>query len=173
LIADLVCIPGPGAVIRVDAVDGFPLREKRFRYISDYVLWLRMSGKGHFVRVPEILATWRQHALGATASANTGAISTEIESLVQEDFLNYCGVEISAEWLRSARAHSLYYTALGSLNSKKIPGRRLLLKSLLIKPYPNLGYQTHHRSILASAAIFLGPVGRLVQRIRKTKSGLI
>ncbi len=173
LIADLVCIPGPGAVIRVDAVDGFPLREKRFRYISDYVLWLRMSGKGHFVRVPEILATWRQHALGATASANSGVISTEIDSLVQENFLDYCGVEISAEWLRSARAHSLYYTALGSLSSKKIPGRRLLLKSLLIKPYPNLGYPTHHRSALASMAIFMGPVGLLAQKIRKAKSGLI
>ena len=173
LIADLVCIPGPGAVIRVDAVDDFPLREIRFRYISDYVLWLRMSSRGHFVRVPEILATWRQHALGATASANSGAISTEIESLVQENFLDYCGVEISTEWLRSAKAHSLYYTALGSLNNKKIPGRRLLLKSLAIKPYPNLRYQTHHRSVLASGAIFLGPVGRLAQRLRKARNGLI
>ncbi len=172
LIADLVCIPGPGAILRVDAVDGFPLREKRFRYISDYVLWVRMSNNGYFVRVPEILATWRQHALGATASANSGAITTEIEHLVEENFLDYCDEKISSGWLRSARAHSLYYTALGSLNNKKIPGRRLLLKSLVIKPYPNLGYQTHHRSVLASVAIFLGPVGRLAQRIRKAKNGL-
>ncbi len=173
LIADLVCIPGPGAIIRVDAVEGFPLREKQFRYISDYVLWLRMSNKGHFVRVPEILATWRQHSLGATASASSGAMTAELQFLVSNGFLNFCEMVIRPEWLRSARAHALYYTAFRSLDDKKIPGRRLLLQSLLIKPYPNWGYSTRHRSILASMAIFMGPFGRLAQKLRKARKGLV
>ena len=169
LIADLVCIPGPGAVIRVEALDGFPIREKQFRYISDYVLWLRMSSRGHFIRVPETLATWRQHSSGATASANSGAISSEIQFLVENDYLGYCGIIIKSKWERSARAHVCYYAALGALTSRHVPGRRLLLKSLLIKPYPNLGYPTHHRSLLASIAIFMGPLGRLVYSQRKRK----
>ncbi len=170
LIADLVCIPGPGAIIRVDAVEGFPLREKRFRYISDYVLWLRMSGKGHFVRVPELLATWRQHALGTTASASSGAMTKEIQFLVSNNFLDFCGEDLSSEWLRSAKAHVLYYSALDSLRNREIPGRRLLLKSFFTKPYPNVGYSTHHRSLLASIAVFLGPIGRKAQELRaKTK----
>ena len=173
LIADLVCIPGPGAIIRVEAARDFPLREKQFRYISDYVLWLRMSSKGHFVRVPETLATWRQHASGATASANSGAITAEIQFLVEKSFLDFCGETISPQWLRSARAHARYYTALGTLSNKEIPGRRLLLKSFLIKPFPNVGYPTHHRSFLASAAIFMGPLGRLAQKLRKAKKGLV
>ena len=167
LIADLVCIPGPGAIIRVDAVKDFPLREENFRYISDYVLWLRMSNAGQFVRVPETLATWRQHALGATAAANSGAIAREIRYLVDKRFLDFCGEDLSSKWIRSARAHSTYYSALDSLSNKKIPGRRLLLKSLFIKPYPNWGYPTHHRSLLASIAIFMGPIGRMAQKIRK------
>jgi glycosyltransferase involved in cell wall biosynthesis len=171
LIADLVCLPGPGAVIRVNAVAGFPMREKGFRYISDYVLWLRLSNKGEFVRVPETLATWRQHALGATASANSGAISTEIQSLVDSKFTDYCGDAISPKWIRSARAHASYYTAVGALSNKSIPGRRLLLKSFVIKPFPNVGYPTHHRSVLASAAVFMGPIGRVAQNLRKLRKG--
>jgi glycosyltransferase involved in cell wall biosynthesis len=172
LIADLVCLPGPGAVIRVKAVEGFPMREKEFRYISDYVLWLRLSNRGEFVRVPETLATWRQHALGATASANSGAISKEIQSLVDSKFVNYCGDAVSPKWIRSAKAHACYYTALGALGNNSIPGRRLLLRSFIIKPFPNLGYPTHHRSVLASAAVFMGPVGRLAQKLRKMSKGL-
>jgi glycosyltransferase involved in cell wall biosynthesis len=166
LIADLVCIPGPGAIFRVDALTGFSVREKQFRYVSDYVLWLRLSNKGHFVRVPEMLATWRQHALGATASANSGAIASEIQYIVENNFLGYCGEDISPKWIKSARAHAYYYAALGSLSSTKISGRRFLIKSLLLKPYPNFGYPTHHRSLLASVAVFLGPLGRLAQKLR-------
>lgn len=173
LIADLVCIPGPGAIIRVEAARDFPLREKQFRYISDYVLWLRMSSKGHFVRVPETLATWRQHASGATASANSGAITAEIQFLVDKNFLDFCGETVSPQWLRSARAHARYYTALGALSNREISGRKLLLKSFLIKPFPNVGYPTHHRSALASVAIFVGPLGRLAQKLRKAKNGLV
>jgi glycosyltransferase involved in cell wall biosynthesis len=167
LIADLVCIPGPGAVIRVEALGGFPIREKQFRYISDYVLWLRMSSKGHFIRVPETLATWRQHSSGATASAKSGAISSEIEYLVENDYLGYCGVSNKHRWLRSARAHMYYYAAIGALSNRQIPGRRLLLKSLFTKPYPNLGYPTHHRSVRVSIAIFMGPLGRLAYNLKK------
>jgi glycosyltransferase involved in cell wall biosynthesis len=169
LIADLVCIPGPGAIIRVEALEDIPIREKQFRYISDYVLWLRMSGKGHFIRVPETLATWRQHSMGATASAKSGAIASEIQNLVENNFLGYCGENVNSKWMRSGRAHAYYYAALGALDRGQIRGRRLLLKSLLIKPYPNMGYPTHHRSLLASIAIFMGPLGRLVYSHRKIK----
>jgi glycosyltransferase involved in cell wall biosynthesis len=173
LIADLVCIPGPGAVIRVEALDGFPIREKQFRYISDYVLWLRLSSKGHFIRVPETLATWRQHLAGTTTSGKSGAITSEIKYLVENDFLGYCETVIESKWVRSARAHVYYYAALDALISRQVPGRRLLLKSLLIKPYPNLGYPTHHRSLLASIAIFIGPLGRFAYKLRNLTIGLV
>ena len=166
LVADVVCIPGPGAIIRVSAARDFPLREKQFKYISDYVLWLRMSSRGHFVRVPETLATWRQHDLGTTALAGSRATTAEIQYVVEKNFLGFCGEPISSKWLRSARAHANYHAASGALGDKGIPGRRLLLKSFLIKPYPSFGYSTHHRSLLASIAIFLGPIGRKAQKLR-------
>jgi glycosyltransferase involved in cell wall biosynthesis len=167
LIADLVCIPGPGAVIRTSAIEDFPIREKEFRYISDYVLWIRLANKGEFVRVPEFLATWRQHSMGATATANSGAISAEIHRLVENRFFDYAGDTISEKWMRSAIAHAKYYAALGALDDRRIPGRRLLVQSFFIKPYPNFGYPTHHRSIPAMTLIFLGIFGRVLQQIRK------
>ncbi len=166
LVADLVCIPGPGAIIRVEAIKDFPVREKQFKYISDYVLWLRMANVGDFIRVPEILATWRQHALGTTATANTGAIASEIQQLVSNKFYDFAGSMVSPRWLRSARAHAHYYSALGALDHKEIPGRSLLIRSFLIKPLPNIGYQTHHRSLLATVAIFMGALGRKAQKFR-------
>lgn len=66
LIGELVCLPGPGSVIRLSALSGAPLRDPRFNLMSDYEAWLRLSLNSYFQRVPEVLAFWRQHEGGTT-----------------------------------------------------------------------------------------------------------
>ena len=170
LVADFVCIPGPGAVIRRDCLTDFPPRDPRYRYVSDFVCWLRLSQYGVFTRVPIDLATWRQHASGATAIARGKPIGDELIRLGDRGVIEIFQNQISAKWRRHARAHAMYYAGLMAIDDRSVSGRRLIAKSFLLKPLPNFGYQTHHRSLLAVVAVYLGPIGRrIVIKLKKTK----
>lgn len=66
------CMPGPGAVIKKSALRDVPvLRERNFRYASDFYMWLKLGLKGPFARVPKYLATWRQHNESITVAGDT------------------------------------------------------------------------------------------------------
>lgn len=66
MLVDHHCIPGPGALVRTDALRRVNGRDARYRYVGDLDLWLRLAEIGPFARVPEPLATWRGHPDAAT-----------------------------------------------------------------------------------------------------------
>lgn len=169
LIADFVCIPGPGSVIRTDAIDDFELRDDRYRFVSDFVGWLKLSNVGDFIRVPYVLATWRNHEGGATHSNKGLPIANELVRLARDDFNSIVQVPIPISWHASARSHAYYYAALQSTKDGNVNGVRLLIRSFLSKPWISKGYQTHHRSPLAIAAVLLGPVGRRIIECREVR----
>ncbi len=158
LVGDFVCLPGPGAVIRREAVTG-PLRDPSFRYISDFESWLRLSVRGPFKRVPQILATWRQHEAGATSTGAGRAIADELLQLSSQGLPTIFSDDILKDLERSAHSHALYYAAL-HLNRAGLKGARaMMIKSLLLKPFPSSGYETNHRHVLGVISVLLGPVG--------------
>ena len=170
LIADFVCIPGPGAVFRASAVKRDYLRDTNLKYLSDFEFWLELSKSGSFRRNPIIGATWRRHTDGQTALIDPVRYAFEVEYvrnkaqvLVQEHTDNPKEFWL---WSRSLVAHSAYYVALKSLNSKEIPGRRLIGRSLSQKPFPSRGYETHHRNPLAVLCVLMKPLGNPILRIR-------
>ena len=169
LVADFVCIPGPGAVMRRASFCGFLPRDTKYKYISDYVCWLRLSIQGSFIRVPEELAVWRQHQLGATAIGKGKPIADELIRLCDEGLLEIFDQDIRKKWIRWARSHAYYYAGLTAISDPSVKGIRKLVRSFLLKPLPNFGYETHHRSILPIGAVLLGPIGRAV--VRKKESG--
>jgi glycosyltransferase involved in cell wall biosynthesis len=163
---DFVCLPGPGAVIRKSALLRDYLRDANYKFISDYEAWLFLLTQGRFLRVPRVLATWRMHAGGATAQANGLKISSEIvrlSSAVAElpVQLMPSGRRIST---RSMRSHALYYAALQGLHGRGVPSKRHRVKSLLIKPWPSIGRNRQHRSVLAAFLVLLLPFSRLPYR---------
>ena len=171
LIADFVCLPGPGAVMRVGAIEGFVLRDIGYRYISDFVCWLQFSQKGNFVRVAEYLATWRQHSEGATAMGSGVPISNELIRLAEQGLEQIFDKPMPKNWNKSARAHAYYYASLNSLSDRKAKGLRNLIRSFILKPLPSWGYSTHHRSVLAAVAVLLGPIGRQIIKLRNSARG--
>jgi glycosyltransferase involved in cell wall biosynthesis len=163
LIADLVCIPGPGTIFVSDAVKASTIRDPRFKYVSDYVFWLGLSSSGDFMRVPEVLATWRQHEHGATATGGTG-MTDELLRVAEIHLDELTNQKISTRWKKSALSKAHYYAAVNSLNGQRTGGLHHLLKSFVYKPWRNFGYETHHRSIKVGIAVLLGPLGRFLAR---------
>ena len=166
LIADFVCIPGPGAVIRSEAIENFDLRDTRYRFIGDYVGWLKLSNFGDFVRVPYVLATWRNHESGATYSRKGAPIADELLKLADHDLSTVVVLPIPASWYASARSHSYYDASLQAIYAPNINGKKFLMISLMSKPWRSWGYQTHHRSLTRMFAVLLGPFGKSVADFR-------
>ena len=169
LLADLVCIPGPGAVLNVQLISTEKLRDENYRYISDYVTWVKLAKHGDFVRVPEILATWRKHEDGATAVNRGKPIAEELFRFVEKELGNIHGTLIPAKWIKSAKSHAHYHVGVMAINSKGLNGTRHLIKSFSLKPYPNFGYPSNHRSLVAGALVILGPIGRAIVKIRNRR----
>jgi GT2 family glycosyltransferase len=61
---------GPGALIRKAAVTGSGGWEPEFRWMGDFVLWIKLGSLGAAIRVPEPLALWRRHPEAATTQAS-------------------------------------------------------------------------------------------------------
>ena len=166
LIANFICLPGPGALIRRASLGQMELRNPRFKYVSDYDLWLRISLEGPFIRVPEILATWRNHAEGATyTSKGAGQVIEMLDVITlffdQTDLPN----EIS-RFRGQAMAHAFYFAAIQSLYASNVHGRWLLLQSFKFGFRRQSDDRPNRRKFLIVMAIILNPLGRILVRWR-------
>jgi len=157
LIADCCCIPGPGALICRSAIDDTFFRNPKYRFTSDYASWLQLSLKGEFLRVPYFLAQWRQHPNQATRVAVGRLLSIEIQMVIS-DFFGDPSLPIRiTKWKKRATAFSKYYAGIQKFQDKSIPGRRLILTSIIKSlPLPVMR-KTHRRNAQAIVHILLVP----------------
>lgn len=168
LVADYVCIPGPGALIRRAALEGDVLRDPRYRFVSDYALWLRLSLRGSMIRCPAVLASWRRHDAGATATGRGIALAAEFRMVIK-DFFGQAELPPEVrQWERQARSMATYHAAIQKLYDPSVPGRRLMLRSLFTPFRRRSSYATYRRKPLVVLAVFLSPLGT---RIVRRKSG--
>ena len=157
LIADCCCIPGPGALICRSAIDDNFFRNPKYRFTSDYASWLQLSLKGEFLRVPYFLAQWRQHPNQATRVAVGRLLSIEIQVVISDFFAND-SLEIKVRrWKRRSVAFSQYYAGLQKLQDPTIPGRRLMISSLIKSPPHRVHRMTHTRNGFAILAVIFLP----------------
>ena len=157
LIADWVCIVGPGAMIRKSAFDGAPARDVRYKNIADYEMWLRLSQKGTFVRVDNVLSTWRNHSAGASWNGRGKLISDQFHRLHSDYFRRKDISDEVRSWERRSKAHQNYYSALQKLFDDEVGGRRYILSSWILSPFIRYKYPSVKRSKLVSIAILAYP----------------
>ena len=158
LIADFVCLPGPGALIRRAAIDPDGLRNSRYRYVSDYGAWLQLSLKGPFVRVPQVLARYRIHGNQATTTGRGVAMADEIEKVIADFFDDPELPDPIRRLKRRATAFSSYYAGLQMLHQPDVPGRWRMVKSLVLSPPFFVRRRTHRRHPLAVMAVLAYPI---------------
>lgn len=166
LIAKFICIPGPGSVFRKTAVMTSVPRNSSFRFISDYVMWVHLSLVGDFVRVPEVLATWRFHAGGATQVGGGSPVAEEFERYAYEYAPQLLVGRVPSKWFRVLRSHVHYHMAIQAVADTSYNGRLQLLKSLRVKPWPSLPVRGPHRSISRIVIVLVGDKAKIILNIR-------
>jgi glycosyltransferase involved in cell wall biosynthesis len=164
LVSDFVCLPGPGAMIRRSEIMPKGLRNARFRFVSDYDAWLHLSLRGPFIRVPSVLARYRIHPDQATTTGRGREMAIEIESVIREFFEERDLPAQLRRLKRRAIAFSSYYAGLQKLHHGDVPGRRRMLKSLLLAPPFPVRRKTHRRHPLAIIAVLAYPIPSIIQR---------
>lgn len=127
LLEHFVCIPGPGTIFRTSVAKEIGGRNIKFKYVSDYDFWLKLSEFGDLKRIPKVLAQWRNHA-NSTSISNKGLEMAKERILVIENFLQLFPQPKSIE--NSALAHAYYNAALLAYFSNDIPGTRWMLKAI-------------------------------------------
>lgn len=168
-LVDLVCAPGPGTMFRTEALRNEHARDVSLKYVSDYEMWTRLSTWGPLMRIPKELAAWRLHASNTTSGIDSVVYGAELRSVVeriQNDLIPaISSVDLGRRWQKSLHAKALYYEAIRCMYEDSPRSRRLMTKSLLNKPWPNLGYQTEHRRLLAVVASLTTPISRSPARL--------
>ena len=120
------CLPGPGTLFRKDAALKIGGRSTKWKFVGDYDFWLRMSRQGVIVRLPGILAQWRE-SISSTSFSQRGK-SMAIERIkVMEEFLQ--DNKISTPLRRKAAGNSYYLAARLAFFDSTIAGRSLLFQA--------------------------------------------
>ena len=120
------CLPGPGTLFRKDTALKIGGRSTNWKFVSDYDFWLRMSRQGVIVRLPGVLAQWRE-SLSSTSFSQRGK-SMAIERIkVMEKFL--LENKISVPLQRKALGNSYYLAARLAFFDSTIAGRKLLFQA--------------------------------------------
>lgn len=88
--ADMVrrhyCLPGPAAFFRRSLVERIGGRDPDLRYTGDLDFWFRAGRHGAFVRVAEVLATFRTHSGSATVAQQGTRMAEEHLRLIDKLF---------------------------------------------------------------------------------------
>ncbi len=127
LIGKFNCLPGPGAVFRKKAALEIGGRRK-WKFVSDYDFWLRLSRLGEFRRIPGVLAQWRSHHDSTTVSMKSLEMAEERIRVI-ENFLdtNVVDQKIARMGLGSA----YYFAARLGVFSSKIPAKKWIATSFI------------------------------------------
>jgi len=165
------CVPGPGAFFRKSLVDRIGGRDPQFRYIADFDFWLRAGLVGPFQRIPEVLATFRHHATGASSSGKGLVMAREHIKLVQKIYAR-ADLPIAARRVRREAFSSANYVAgavagdVSSLRKKAYFAKALLYQPgkyrgeyrnrwRLMRPELRYGWRSHAMALARSVLTLL------------------
>lgn len=126
LIGHCRCLPGPGTIFRRDAALNIAGRRLNWKFVSDYDFWLRLSRVGKIIRLPEILAQWRENPNSTSIASRGNEMAAERIEVIKV-FLNENQIPVK---LRQMALGNCYYLAARlAFFDHKINGRALLLKA--------------------------------------------
>jgi glycosyltransferase involved in cell wall biosynthesis len=131
-LAKNLVLPGPGTIFRRNAAVKIGGRRSKWRFVGDYDFWLRLSDEGKFLHRNCILAQWRHHG-GSTSVSARGPQMAEERIAVISDYLTNTSSIISKKVRRIAQANAYALAARLVFFSADVPGKRYLLKSLLLR----------------------------------------
>jgi len=116
------CVPGPCSFIRTDIIKSLGGYNPDFPYMPDFEFWLKAGLKGEFMRIPEILATFRVHTSSISVGSRGKEMAQERIRLVENIFASFDHPYLSDGKLKRKALSSAYYIA--AFNTLKINSLR-------------------------------------------------
>jgi glycosyltransferase involved in cell wall biosynthesis len=148
------CLPGPGTIFRKSAALKVGGRKKQWKYVGDYDFWLRISRVGKIIRMPGVMAQWRQNENSTSTSQRGIAMAVERIDVIR-DFLEENILPLRLR--RKALGNSYYLAARLAFFDSQINGRSLLIKAFKFRR----GWPEEAK-IQVVAYIFLMPVSSIL-----------
>ena len=125
------CLVGPGGVFRTDLARKVSGWDVSFKYVPDYDFWLKLAHFGEFRRIPQNLASWRQHPGSISVkSKNLDMAMERIRVISNHQF----GITTDRKLNREALANAYFSAATLSYFDSLVPGRKWALKSFALSP---------------------------------------
>lgn len=166
------CIPGPGGFFRKSRLGGEPARDPRFRYSGDFHMWLRLSLAGPLQRLPKAWATWRFHEAGGSQAGRNLEMAANKVAIIEDIFQRADLPQEARTLKRQALSAAHYGAGLLAIYNPDVPGRRYMLKSILLKPvWPKGFIPMQRRSWLRIAYIMAQPLSTAIYRAWSRLSG--
>ena len=169
LIGHCRCLPGPGTLFRRDAAIKIGGRHSKWKYVSDYDFWLRLSRLGKISRLPGVLAQWRENPHSTSISSRGKEMATE-RILVTEKFLSEN--KTPPKLRRMALGNCYYLAARLSFFDKEICGQYLLLKAFKLRrgwPEEAKSYVVLYLLLLPFSRILFKPFSKLIIKMYSYK----
>lgn len=129
-ISHFKCYPGPGTIFRKTPALLIGGRAIKYRFVGDYDFWLKLSDFGDFCFVGEFGAAWRSHGKSTSNAQRNLQMAQERIDVIKE---YVSGRNLPIKFKRLALSSAYYSAALLSAFSRKIPGRKFIIKSLLFR----------------------------------------
>jgi glycosyltransferase involved in cell wall biosynthesis len=165
LIGHCRCLPGPGTIFRRDAALKIGGRRLNWKFVSDYDFWLRLSRMGKIIRIPEILAQWRENPDSTSIASRGSGMATERIEVIKF-FLDENQMPVK---LRQMALGNCYYLAARlAFFDHKINGRALLLKAFKYRRgWPEMAklHVILYLFLMPISSIILRPFSKLIVRI--------
>lgn len=151
------CLPGPGAFFRRRVIDTIGGRDPQFRYVGDLEFWYRAGCIGDFLRVPEVLATFRVHPGSATVNQR-GTRMAEEHLEIMDKLYAFSLLPSSMAAIKDEAYSSAYFVAGCNLEQKNFSKKMTFFyKALVLAPWKYLG--EYKRRILMMILMLLGVSG--------------
>jgi hypothetical protein len=163
------CLPGPGTVFRKSAALKVGGRKDKWKYVGDYDFWLRMSRMGKIIRLPGVLAQWRQNKKSTSISQRGIEMATERIDVIGE-FLAMNN--LPAALRRKALGSSYYLAARLAFFDPRVNGKALLINAFKFRrgwPEEARVQIVLYIFLMPVSSIMLNPIKKLIVRIYSYK----
>ena len=129
LIEKMICLPGPGALIRRSSLDRDYLRNDSYIYVGDFECWLNLARFTSFIRVPEYLARWRLHGTNMSIKGRN-VLMAEERIRVYKELLMLTKTQKPLKILVQKGLGTAYYSSAKLVYfDSNIPAKTYLIKS--------------------------------------------
>jgi glycosyltransferase involved in cell wall biosynthesis len=165
LIGHCKCLPGPGTLFRKDKALQVGGRRSEWKFVGDYDFWLRLSRVGKIVRLPGVLAQWRENQDSTSISQRDNKMAVERIKVIENFLLEN---DISKDLHRKALGNAYYLAARLAFFDTKIKGRSLLIKAFKYRrrwPEEARLYVVLYLLLTPLSSIIFKPFSKIIIRV--------